>query len=41
MTRTSTHILAIAAAMLLTLATFQQAVSIPGGPSPVATAQLA
>lgn len=41
MTRYSNHIVAIAAALLLTLVTFQQAVSVPSAPAPVGTVQLA
>jgi hypothetical protein len=36
MTRTSSHLLAIAAALVLTIATFQQAVSVPVAAMPVA-----
>lgn len=41
MTRTTNNIFAIAAALLLTVVTFHQAVSVPAAPAPVATAQLA
>lgn len=41
MTRTSSHLLAAVAAFVLTIATFQQAVSIPVTAAPVAAAQLA
>ena len=41
MTRTANNIIAIAAALLLTVVTFQQTVTVPAHAAPVATAQLA
>lgn len=41
MTRTSSNIFAVAAALLLTVVTFQQTVSVPVAPSVIPAAQLA
>lgn len=41
MTRTSSHFAAALAAIVLTVATFQQAIFVPLAATPVATAELA
>lgn len=41
MTRTSSHFAAALTAVVLTIATFQQAISVPVAAAPVATAELA
>ncbi|MGX7927693.1 hypothetical protein ACWPMX_14080 [Tsuneonella sp. HG094] len=41
MTRTANNIFATAAALLLTVVTFQQTVTVPAQAAPIATAQLA
>ncbi|MCT2557575.1 hypothetical protein N0B51_01130 [Tsuneonella sp. YG55] len=41
MTRTASNLMAIVAAVVLTVVTFQQTVVVPGSPAPIAAAQLA